>query len=83
MRAASKVATNRDDGSYATKDLFEPHPSIEGAWKYCGRLDDTIVLVNGEKAIPIAMEQALRQNKLVQEAVMFGAGKSQVGRNAR
>lgn len=75
----SKVATNRDDGSYATKDLFEPHPSIEGAWKYSGRLDDTIVLMNGEKAIPIAMEQALRHNKLVQEAVMFGAGKSQLG----
>ncbi|KIX95558.1 uncharacterized protein Z520_08678 [Fonsecaea multimorphosa CBS 102226] len=75
----SKVATNRDDGSYATKDLFEPHPSIPGAWKYCGRLDDTIVLVNGEKAIPIAMEQALRQNKLVREAVMFGTGKSQLG----
>ncbi|KIX02564.1 uncharacterized protein Z518_08505 [Rhinocladiella mackenziei CBS 650.93] len=75
----SKVATNRDDGSYATKDLFEPHPSIKGAWKYSGRLDDTIVLMNGEKVIPIAMEQSLRQNKLVQEAVMFGTGKSQVG----
>ncbi|OQV10495.1 hypothetical protein CLAIMM_14484 [Cladophialophora immunda] len=75
----SKVATNRDDGSYATKDLFEPHPSILGAWKYCGRLDDTIVLVNGEKAIPIAMEQALRQDRLVREAVMFGTGKSQLG----
>lgn len=75
----SKVATNREDGSYATKDLFEPHPSIKGAWKYCGRMDDTIVLLNGEKAIPIAMEQALRQNKLVQEAVMFGAGKAQLG----
>ncbi|OAP60565.1 hypothetical protein AYL99_05567 [Fonsecaea erecta] len=75
----SKVATNRDDGSYATKDLFEAHPSIPGAWKYCGRLDDTIVLVNGEKAIPIAMELALRQEKLVREAVMFGTGKSQLG----
>ncbi|KAL2415810.1 Non-canonical non-ribosomal peptide synthetase ascB [Exophiala dermatitidis] len=75
----SKVATNREDGSYATKDLFEPHPSIPEAWKYCGRLDDTIVLMNGEKAIPIAMEQALRHNKLVQEAVMFGAGKDQLG----
>ena len=75
----SKVATNRDDGSYASKDLFEPHPSIQGAWKYCGRLDDTIVLVNGEKVIPVAMEQALRQNTFAQEAVMFGAGRNQVG----
>ncbi|KIV84601.1 hypothetical protein PV11_00373 [Exophiala sideris] len=75
----SKVATNRDDGSYATKDLFEPHPTLEGAWKHSGRMDDTIVLMNGEKAIPIAMEQAVRQNRLVQEAVMFGTGKAQVG----
>ncbi|KAI1627955.1 hypothetical protein EDD37DRAFT_560252, partial [Exophiala viscosa] len=75
----SKVATNRDDGSFATKDLFEPHPTLEGAWKHSGRLDDTIVLTSGEKAIPIAMEQAVRQNKLVQEAVMFGTGKAQVG----
>lgn len=75
----SKVATNRDDGSYATKDLFEPHPSIDKAWKFCGRLDDTIVLVNGEKAIPLAMEGVVRQQKLVQDTVMFGSGKSQLG----
>lgn len=75
----SKVATNRPDGSYALKDLFEPHPTIAGAWKYCGRLDDTIVLMNGEKAIPIAMEQLVRQHELVKDNVMFGAGKSQLG----
>ena len=75
----SKVATNRDDGAYATKDLFEPHPTINGAWKYTSRLDDTIVLMNGEKAIPIAMEGAVRQQKSVKEAVMFGTGKSQLG----
>ncbi|PGH16162.1 hypothetical protein AJ79_01929 [Helicocarpus griseus UAMH5409] len=75
----SKVATNRDDGAYATKDLFEPHPTIDRAWKFAGRLDDTIVLVNGEKVIPLATEGVVRQKTLVQEAVMFGAGKSQLG----
>lgn len=75
----SKVATNRDDGAYATKDLFEPHPSIPNAWKYGGRLDDTIVLVNGEKAIPLAMEGAVRQHKLVKDAVMFGTGRPMLG----
>lgn len=75
----SKVASNRDDGDYATKDLFEPHPIIPGAWKFGGRLDDTIVLLNGEKAIPLAMEGAVRQQKVVQDAVMFGSGKSQLG----
>ncbi|KIV88771.1 hypothetical protein PV10_08416 [Exophiala mesophila] len=75
----SKVATNRDDGAYATKDLFEPHPSIPNAWKYGGRLDDTIVLVNGEKAIPLAMEGAVRQQKLVKDAVVFGTGRPSLG----
>ncbi len=75
----SKVATNRPDGGYATKDLFEAHPTIKGAWKYSSRLDDTIVLVNGEKVIPIPMEQAVRQSNLVRESLVFGAGKPQLG----
>ena len=75
----SKVATSRPDGGYATKDLFEAHPTIKGAWKYSSRLDDTIVLVNGEKAIPIPMEQAVRESNLVRESLIFGAGKPQLG----
>ena len=75
----SKVATNREDGSYATKDLFIPHPTFEGAWKYISRRDDTIILVNGEKVIPIAMEQAVRRQPVVREALVFGTGQSHVG----
>ena len=75
----SKVASNRSDGSYATKDLFEKHPTIAHAWKYGGRLDDTIVLMNGEKAIPISVEQAVRQNRHVKDAVVFGSGQSRLG----
>jgi hypothetical protein len=75
----SKVASNRPDGTYATKDLFTPHPSIPNAWKYFARLDDTIVLMNGEKVTPIAFEQAVRDNKYVTEAVLFGSGKARVG----
>ncbi|VUC24080.1 unnamed protein product [Clonostachys rosea] len=75
----SKVDMNRDDGSYATKDLFIPHPTIENAWKYISRRDDTIILLNGEKMIPIAMEQAVRQHPLVRDAIIFGTGQAQVG----
>lgn len=75
----SKVATNRSDGSYATKDLFTPHPTIPNAWKYNARLDDTIALLNGEKVGPTDMEQAIRDNKYVREAVVFGNGKPQLG----
>lgn len=75
----SKVQSNQPDGSYATKDLFEPHPSIPRAWKYICRLDDTIVLVNGEKFNPVAMEGTVRSNKHVAEAVVFGAGRPYLG----
>jgi aryl carrier-like protein len=76
---SSKVASNRPDGSYATKDLFTPHPSIPNAWKYFARLDDTIVLMNGEKVVPNTFEHLIRHEKLVAEAVLFGSGKARLG----
>jgi hypothetical protein len=75
----SKVASNRPDGSYATKDLFTPHPTITNAWKYFARLDDTIVLMNGEKLVPNTFEHLIRHEKLVAEAVLFGSGKARPG----
>lgn len=74
----SKVMSNRPDGSYATKDLFMKHPTIE-AYKYYARLDDTIVLVNGEKVNPLDMEGIVRQNNAVSEAVVFGPGRASIG----
>ncbi|KAL0260138.1 putative NRPS-like protein biosynthetic cluster [Diplodia seriata] len=75
----SKVATNRPDGAYSTKDCFTPHPTIPDAWKYYCRLDDTLTLNNGEKANPLQLEGAARECTLVEEAVMFGAGKARLG----
>lgn len=75
----SKVASNRPDGSYATKDLFTPHPTIPNAWKYYARLDDTIVLLNGEKHVPTSFEQLVRDNVNVEEAVLVGNSKPRVG----
>lgn len=75
----SKVATNRDDGSYATKDLFSQHPGRPELFRWTGRLDDTLVLLNGEKANPIPLEHAIREHPLVAEAVVFGSNKPQLG----
>ena len=75
----AKVASNQPDGSYATKDLFEPHPTIPRAWRYVARLDDTIVLVNGEKFNPVSLEGSVRSNRNVAEAVVFGAGRPYLG----
>lgn len=74
----SKVTSNRPDGSYATKDLFLKHPTLE-AYKYYARLDDTIVLVNGEKVNPLDMEGRVRQHDAISEAVIFGSGKTSIG----
>ena len=75
----SKVASNRPDNSYATKDLFEKHPVTPNAWKYYARLDDTLVLENGEKANPLELEGIAKDNLNVAEAVAFGANKPRLG----
>lgn len=74
----SKVLSNRPDGAYATKDLFIKHPDIE-AYKYYARLDDTIILVNGEKVIPLALEGSVRQDPAVAEVLVFGAQRAHIG----
>ena len=75
----SKVQSNQPDQSYCTKDLFQPHPTIPKAWKYIARLDDTIILVNGEKFNPVATEGTIRSHKLVKEAAVYGTGRPYLG----
>lgn len=70
---------NRENGSYATKDLFQKHPTDPTKWKYVGRLDDTIVLSNGEKMNPTAIENQVRLSPYVSEAVVFGAERPSLG----
>lgn len=72
-------ATNRDDGSYATSDLFIKHPNIENAFKFESRQDDIIVLANGEKVNPASLESKVKTHRLITEAVAFGAGKTELG----
>ncbi|KAI0378792.1 L-aminoadipate-semialdehyde dehydrogenase [Hypomontagnella monticulosa] len=74
----TKVCSNSDDppNSFHTRDTFSPHPTIPNAWKYIGRLDDRVNLVNGEKILPIPFEHRLRQHELVEEALIFGVGKA-------
>ncbi|MCJ1308867.1 hypothetical protein MMC25_002522 [Agyrium rufum] len=57
-----------------TKDLFSPHPSKAGLWTHCGRSDDIIVFLNGEKTNPISMEQHLQSHPEVRSALIVGTG---------
>lgn len=74
-----KVLSDRPDGSYGTKDLFQRHPTIPDLWKFAARKDDIIVMLNGEKADPIPVEDALKVNPEVATAVVFGAGQEALG----
>lgn len=69
-----KTMSNSDDppNSWRTNDLFVPHHTIPNAWKFVGRLDDRITLLNGEKVLPLSIEGRIRNHPLVREAVVFG-----------
>ena len=70
---APSINTKTDDpasGSWHSKDVFAPHPSIPDVWKYITRIDDRITLENGEKVLPLPIEGRIRQDELVREAVV-------------
>ncbi|KAJ5836569.1 hypothetical protein N7447_002595 [Penicillium robsamsonii] len=59
------TTSNSDDppGSFHSKDIFIPHPTIPGRWKFLLRLDDRITLVNGEKVLPLSIEGYVKVGK--------------------
>lgn len=75
--------TNRPDGSYATADLFERHPTISNAWRYHSRADGQITLLNGKKFDPAPVEAELLSSavgkRILQDAMIFGAGREAPG----
>ncbi|KAL4884773.1 hypothetical protein BJY04DRAFT_233049 [Aspergillus karnatakaensis] len=77
----AKVSSNCDDppNSFRTRDTFLKHPSVPNCWKYLGRIDDRVTLVNGEKVLPVPIEHRIRQSKLVKDNLVFGLGKSLPG----
>ena len=63
---------NRPDGSFATADLFEPHPTIKFAWKFHSRADAQLTLNTGKKFDPTSFEDSVRQSPLLQDVLIFG-----------
>ncbi|KAF7592004.1 hypothetical protein BBP40_000784 [Aspergillus hancockii] len=61
-----------DITEYRTKDLFTPHPTRLGLWRYHGRFNDVIVFSNGEKFNPIDMGTIVEGHHLVSKAVIIG-----------
>ena len=77
----AKSISNSDDppNSFHTSDLFVAHPSIPNAWKFVGRADDRVTLLNGEKVLPLPIEGRIVQDPLVREAVVFGMDRAVPG----
>lgn len=69
---ASTSNSNDPPGSFHSKDLFTPHPTIPNAWKYIARDDDRLTLLNGEKILPLSMEGAVRESPLIRDGLMVG-----------
>jgi thioester reductase-like protein len=66
-----------DAGEYAMKDLYEKHVSKPNLWRYRGRLDDIIVLSNGEKFNPSGAESRVGQESDVKSALIVGTAQDQ------
>lgn len=79
LRSKSTINSDNPPRSFRTRDLFTPHPTRPGLWKYVSRLDDRFTLVNGEKVLPVPIEGRIRQELSVKEAIVFGDGKTVPG----
>ncbi|KJX95855.1 acetyl-CoA synthetase-like protein [Zymoseptoria brevis] len=72
--------TNREDGSFATSDLFERHESIPDAWRYHSRADSQLTLVTGKKFDPAPLEAGIAASSpLIGDVLIFGNGKPYPG----
>ncbi|OJJ48921.1 hypothetical protein ASPZODRAFT_1354781 [Penicilliopsis zonata CBS 506.65] len=58
-------------------DLFSPHPSKPDIWIYCGRSDDIIVFLTGEKTNPTTMEASVASNPEIKACLVAGAQRFQ------
>ncbi|KAJ6545507.1 hypothetical protein B0H19DRAFT_1266933 [Mycena capillaripes] len=68
-----------DVRGYSINDLFERHPTKPDLYRIVGRLDDVLIMANGEKTVPGPMEDIMMASPLIMGAIMFGRERNQVG----
>lgn len=80
LKGHPALSTSNSDvpapGSWHSKDVFTPHPTIPDVWKYVTRIDDRITLITGEKVLPLPVEGCIREHELVREVVVVGVDQS-------
>ena len=74
--SSNELNDDPQPGSWHSKDVFAPHPTIPDVWKYVTRIDDRVTLVNGEKVLPLPIEGRLREDELIREAAVVGVDRS-------
>lgn len=75
----NKQLSNRSDGSFATGDLYQRHPTHQDRWRYKRRADDNIVMINGKKIAASMIESYLCESPLVDDVIVFGANRALLG----
>ncbi len=63
---------------YPMKDLFSPHPTRAGFWMYRGRADDVVVLMDGKKMHPVAMEEIITSHPEIRFAMVLGQARLRI-----
>ena len=62
---------------YSLNDLYQPHPTEPGLWRFRGRTDDLIIFTTAEKLNPTDMETLISSHPAISSALVGGHGKSQ------
>lgn len=62
---------------WRTGDLFIPHPTKLGVWRFLTRTDDLVLLSNSHKVNPTVFESTLSGHPLVSGALVVGTGRPQ------
>ncbi|KAF2769914.1 acetyl-CoA synthetase-like protein [Teratosphaeria nubilosa] len=70
---------NREDGSYATSDLFAKHETLPNAWRYHSRADSQLTLITGKKFDPAPLEASIATSNLLSDVLIFGTGRPYPG----
>ncbi|GAA5802433.1 hypothetical protein HPULCUR_007898 [Helicostylum pulchrum] len=66
---------NRENGDFATKDLFIKSKVKDDGYIYVGRADDTLIMSSGEKTDPLRIEHIVRTNPVVSHCTVIGEGR--------
>ncbi|MCJ1362978.1 hypothetical protein MMC16_002084 [Acarospora aff. strigata] len=70
-------ATFPDLQEYSMRDLYLPHPTKEGWWRSCGRVDDVIAFADARKLNPTRLEAAIEAHPAIAAALICGQGQLQ------